>query len=247
MMLKYWLGFFVVLLQACAGLEQSVEEAMRAGRDMRPTQAESVAATKEALERGVLMGVAQLHEAGGFLNSSYHIAVPENLHSLTRLASQFGLHEYVDQFEQSLNRAAEDAIGAAGPVFETAIQAMTIQDVVTILTGPDDAATLYFRRSSEQKLEEAFLPIVKRATEANEVSRLYQQLTTRVRPMAMAAGIRFETVDLEQYVTQKAIDALFVEIALQEQKIRQDPRERATALLQKVFSYYQAAAHPAND
>lgn len=226
---------------SCAEFDSgSIEDVVQvAQQSIAPTQAESTSATKQALEKGVQTGISLLNKEGGFSNSLYKILLPPELTKTADLARKIGLGSYVDDFQKSLNRAAEDAVGSAAPIFKDAITQLTLADVVGILRGPDNAATNYFKSKSEKKLETTFLPIVSRATAKTDVTKIYKQLTTAVRPAALAAGVPIPAVDLDNYVTRKAVDALFSEIAVQEKKIRDNPIERTSAVLSKVFGYYE--------
>lgn len=228
-----------LLVTACTGLSPQLEEALKSAQGpIAPTTPDSIAATQEALEKGILAGIAKLHARGGFASSPYRILIPKDLQKATDLAREIGLGSKVDAFERSLNTAAEQAVAAAAPVFEKSLKNLTFTDIVTILTGPDQAATDYFRRSSTNDLVQSFRPIVAKATAQNDVGKLYKQLATTLKPAAALAGLAIPTVDLDEYVTEKAVTALFDEIGRQEQLIRKDPVERTTALMQTVFGYY---------
>ncbi|MBC7659934.1 MAG: DUF4197 domain-containing protein [Chitinophagaceae bacterium] len=251
-MKRILLGITVCFLVSCAELDTNVKDVIGAAQSsfpivpgpgtnsgtLAPTSVESVLATKEALEKGVGYGINLLSKSGGFTDSIHHIVIPSELQKASNLARNVGLGSYVDGFETSLNKAAEQAVSSSVPIFKDAIRNMTFTDVVTILRGPEDAATRYFKSASEKKLVETFRPIVAKATAQNNVGSIYMQLSTAVRPAALAAGVPVPAVNLDEYVSTKAVDALFVEIANQEKKIRENPLEQSTALLKKVFSYY---------
>ncbi len=238
-MKKVLIGMSACLIISCADFEQNMGEVIKVAQDnLAPSPGESVSATKQALDKGVGTGISLLQKEGGFSQSIHHILIPTELQKATNLARTIGLGSYVEGFEKSLNRAAEQAIGSAVPIFKEAVNQLTITDVVKILTGPDNAATTFFRSTSERKLLDTFKPIVSRATEKNNVGRLYSQIVTAVRPAALAAGLDVPAVNLDEYVSGKAVNALFIEIANQEKQIRANPIERSTALLKKVFGYY---------
>ncbi|MFW7379033.1 MAG: DUF4197 domain-containing protein [Oligoflexus sp.] len=225
---------------SCADFDKNVDDVIKvAQKNLPPTQRESVMAAKQALEQGVMTGTNMLQKPGGFFQSSYKIPIPSELQSTTKLARQVGLGSYIDDFERSLNRAAEQAVSAATPIFNDAIKQLSFQDIVDILQGADNAATNYFRRTSESKLEEAFMPIISEATKKNDVAKIYSQIVRSIRPAALAAGVQIPDINLNDYVTSQAIDALFSEIAVQEKKIRENPQEQTSQLLKKVFSYYE--------
>ncbi len=237
-MKKLLLGLACVM-SSCVGYEDTITEAIQIGQaSMAPTPGESVSATRQALEKGVTVGINLLQKDGGFSQSMHRILIPTELQKAAQLARSAGLGAQVDGFEKSLNRAAEQAMSSAMPIFKRAITQLTFQDIVTILTGPDQAATNYFRSTSERQLMDTFKPIVAKATQQNNVGKYYTQLITTVRPAAALAGVPLPAVNLDEYVSQKATNALFVEIGRQEKMIRDNPVERSTALLQKVFGYY---------
>lgn len=212
------------------------------GVSLIPSQAEAELATKEALSKGVEEGIKTLAKNGGFADSVHRVLVPPELQKLTELARKSGLNPLVDRFESTLNRAAEEAVVSAAPVFKDAIAQMTLRDVVDILQGPPNAATLYFQKSSETKLNAVFLPIVQRATDKTKLTQYYKKLLDALRPITALSGTRIPQTDLDQYVSEQSIKALFAEIAIQEQKIRENPLERSSAVLKKVFGYYSRAS-----
>lgn len=192
-----------------------------------------IAGLKQALELGTQRSVAILSQTNGYLkNPEVRIPLPDELHNIAALLRKIGAHRHADEFVVSLNRAAEAAAPRARSVFINVIRSMTIEDAVGLLRGPDNAATQYFRRHSETELTAAFRPIVALATDQVGVTARYKQLLK-------AAGridvIDLRNLDLDNYVTRKALDGLYFMIAQEEKRIRQDPVARSTALLKKVF------------
>lgn len=200
------------------------------------SNSEIASGLKEALAHGVESSINTLGRTDGFLSDELvRIAMPESLKSVEKLARQTGQGEYVDQFVVTLNRAAEQAVPEAATILGDAIRAMSISDAKTILNGPDDAATSYFRKSSEAKLTERFLPVVRQATDQVGVTSAYKSLTGQA--VGLLGGfMQPEAMDLDRYVTSKAMDGLFKYIAIEEQKIRDNPAARTTDLLKRVFS-----------
>ena len=131
-----------------------------------------------------------------------------------------------------MNRAAEKAAPEAKTLFVDAIKQMTFSDADKILKGADDAATVYFKDKTAAKLQARFKPIVEQAIENVGVTRSYQSLSQKIKSIPFAGEY---AVDLDDYVTQKSIDGLFVRLAEEEAKIRNDPAARITDLLKKVF------------
>jgi hypothetical protein len=124
-------------------------------------------------------------------------------------------------------------VPVAADVFKDAVRQMTFQDAVNIVRGPDDAATQFFRRTSEKRLTEKFLPIVRSFTEQVGVTAQYKAMMEQYGPIARLAGR--DAVDIDEYVTQKALDGLFLLIADEEKRIRRDPVARTSEILQKIF------------
>ncbi len=189
---------------------------------------------KEALSKGTRLAVANLGKDGGFLNNlEVKIPLPGELRRVEKLLRSLGQDKYAEQFVATLNHAAEKAVPEAATLFADSISQMTLADAKAILKGPDDAATQYFRKTSEAKLKERFLPIVQAATDEAGVTSAYKKLIQKAGPAARFLGT--ETTDLDGYVEGKAVDGLFKMIAAEEKRIREDPVARTTDLLKKVF------------
>lgn len=191
-------------------------------------------ALKEALSRGAQQAVASLGKEGGYLNNlDVKIPLPEELQKVEKLLRGFGQGKYADQFVATLNHAAEKAAPEAAGILADAISRMSLADAQALLKGPDDAATQYFRKTSEAKLKERFLPIVQAATNEAGVTAAYKKLVDKAGPAARLLGSGAS--DLDGYVEARAVDGLFRMIAAEEKRIRQDPLARGTELLKKVF------------
>lgn len=201
----------------------------------KPLDAQTIAAgLKQALEHGTQRAVGTLGQVNGYLkNPPVHIPVPDQLQRAESLLRRVGAGKYADQFVTSLNRAAEAAAPKAKAIFLDVIRGMTIQDAVGILRGPDDATTQYFRRHAQARLTAAFQPVVARATNEVGVTAYYKRFVQK----AAATGlVDTRGLDLDHYVTRKALDGLFYMIAQEEKRIREDPVARTTELLRKVFA-----------
>ncbi len=189
---------------------------------------------KEALSKGTQQAVANLGKDGGFLNNlDVRIPLPDELRKVEKLLRGLGQDKYADQFVATLNHAAEKAVPEAGAIFADAIGQMSLTDARAILQGPDDAATQYFRKASESRLKERFLPLVKNATDQAGVTSAYKKLMQKAGPTVHMLGVG--DTDLDAYVDSRAVDGLFKMIAAEEKRIRQDPVARSTDLLKKVF------------
>jgi Protein of unknown function (DUF4197) len=189
---------------------------------------------KEALGKGLEHAVASLGKSGGFLtNRNVKIPIPEKFQTVEKTLRTIGQERLADEFVTTMNQAAEQAVPAAAAVFKESLQKMTVADAKKILTGPNDAATRYFRETTQADLTARFLPIVQKATAASGATAAYKQVTDKVK----LAGplVRVPELDLDGYVTAKALDGLFVRVAEEERRIRETPAARGTELLQKVF------------
>lgn len=197
------------------------------------SEGDIAAGLKAALGQGTRSAVLSLGRTDGFWsNAAARIPVPPTLKKLEKTARKVGMGSYADQFHLSLNRAAEQAVPVAADVFASAVQQMTIADARGILTGPKDAATQYFRRSTGELLRVKFRPLVAQATAKAGVAASYKQLTGAAGPFAAALGA---PADLDGYVTDQALDRLFLQVAAEEARIRDNPAARGSEILKKVF------------
>jgi len=195
-----------------------------------------VAGLKEALGDGVETSIKTLGHRNGFLNNDLvRIGMPDSLKTVEKLARQAGQGAVVDEFITTLNRAAEQAVPEAAGILGDAIRQMSVDDARSILSGPDDAATQYFRRTSEGRLSDKFLPIVKQATDQVGVTSAYKSLTKQAGGGMLGGFLGSSSLDLDNYVTDQALDGLFTYIAIQEREIRENPAARTSDLLKQVF------------
>ena len=141
----------------------------------------------------------------------------------------------MDEFVTTMNRAAEKAVPEAATIFSDSIRDMSIEDAKLILSGADDSATQYFRKTSGAKLAEKFKPMVKQATDAAGVTTAYKQMVGQAGPMVSMLGGN-DLTDVDSYVTNKAVDGLFKMIAAEEKSIRANPMASGSDLMKKVFS-----------
>ena len=143
-----------------------------------------------------------------------------------------GLGDQADQLVTAMNRAAEAAVPEAKPLLKTALKQMSLADAKTILTGGDDAATQYFKKTTFAPLQEKFRPIIARTTHQVKLAERYDALAQKGVEMGV---LKPEQGSLESYVTQKTLDGLFIMMADEERAIRKDPLGQASSLLKKVF------------
>ena len=198
------------------------------------SKSEAEGGIKEALAQGVQKAISQLGRKDGFLaDQAVRIGTPKKLRDLTKIAKQLGAGKYVEQFETSMNRAAEAAVPLAADTFADAVRGLTVEDAIALVRGGDGAATAYLREKTGPRLREQFLPVVAKTTAEAGVTQRYKQLTEKAGEMGNLLGS--SEVDLDQYVTDKAIDGLFHYVAEQEKAIRANPLGQASSLLQRVF------------
>jgi hypothetical protein len=195
--------------------------------------AEVAKGLREALELGVANAVTKLGHENGFMdNETVRIPMPESLQKVESGMRKLGMGKQADELIATMNRAAEQAVPEARMLLINATRKLTIEDAKKILTGPDDAATQYFRAQSGDQLAQRFLPIVARETKKLKLADYYNRFANR----GVALGlVREEDASLDEYVTRKALDGLFLVVAEEERAIRADPMETGKRLIKKVF------------
>jgi hypothetical protein len=198
------------------------------------SSSEIASGLREALQVGISKGADQASATDGyFKNPLLRIAFPPEAQKVATRLRQIGLGPQVDKFELSLNRAAEDAAKRAKPVFIKAITSMSIQDAIGILRGSNDAATQYLRRTSGQQLVTEFTPIIDSTLKKNSATRYYADLVNIYNKIPLVQPV---SSNLTEYATNRAVDGLFVLVAQEEKRIRENPAARVTDLLKSVFS-----------
>src|ERR1700741_1228904 len=197
------------------------------------TNDEVINGLKEALSVGTNNSSGLAAKADGYLkNPKIFIPWPSEAQDMRAKLVKLGMEKKVLEFETSLNRAAEEAAKKAAPVFLDAIKGMSIGDGFAILNGADSAATHYLREKTFAPLKTQFMPVVKEAIAKVKVTSYWNPLVTKYNKIP---GVKKQNPDLNDYVTKKAANGLFVLIADEEAKIRKDPMARVTDLLKKVF------------
>ena len=197
------------------------------------SQSEIVDGLREALEIGTDNTVQALSQTDGYYNNpKLKIPLPQSMQKFESVLRATGFDSQLDEFELSMNRAAEKAAPEAKALFVGAIEEMTFSDADAILNGPDNAATEYFQTKTTGKLEALFKPIVQQSMDNVGVTQYYKSVTEQIKTIPFADKY---AVDLDTYVTEKSVDGLFVRLAEEEAKIRNDPAARVTDLLQTVF------------
>ncbi len=198
-----------------------------------------VGGLKEALGKGVQQAVTTLGKQNGFLgDAAVKIPMPSSLQKVEKGLRAVGKGQLADEFVTTMNRAAEQAVPEAAGILGDSVKQMSIADAKSVLTGGDTAATDYFRRSSQTALRDRLLPIIKASTEKAGVTSSYKQMAGKASGALGKFGgglIGTEMPDLDSYITDKALDGLFLKIADQEKQIRQNPVARTSDLLKTVF------------
>jgi hypothetical protein len=201
------------------------------------TEAEAAGGIRQALNQGVSKGINLLNRTDGFFGSSfYKLLLPPDAQKIENTLRDLGLGKKVDQAILQINRAAEDAVGYAAPIFGDAIREMTIMDAINIVRGPDNAATEYFRQKTTDKLITAFSPVIRSSLDKLNATRYYADIVNLYNDFPTT--IRKINPDLPSYVVGKAVDALFDQIGKEEANIRENPLARTTELLRKVFGSF---------
>ena len=189
---------------------------------------------KEALAQGVTSAVLNLHKTDGFFRSDlYKVLLPPDAQKAESVLRKIGLGGQVDKAILAINRGAEDAVGEAGPIFANAIKQMTLTDALGIVRGNRDAATQYFKRNTSPELISAFTPSVQASLDRTNATKYYADIADTYN--RLPTGFNKVNPDLTDYVVQKAVDALFDQIAKEEANIRTNPLARTTEILKKVF------------
>lgn len=200
-----------------------------------PSSLEINSGIKEALEKGIGISTELLSIQNGFLgNLDVKILFPQEAKNVESTLRSLGLGSMCDQVILSLNRAAEDAAKEAKPIFVDAIKQMSFADVQKILLGKQNAATTYFQGTTKTALQTRFSPIINTSLKKVDATKYWSDVITQYNKVPFVKKIN---TDLTAYVTQKAIEGLFVEIAKEELKIRENLSARTSPLLQKVFGY----------
>ncbi len=186
-----------------------------------------------ALSQSIDKSVSQLGARGGFLNNpKVTIPLPSAFEKVDRALRMVGMSGDADKLKETLNHAAEDAVGQSGPILKKALHSMTLSDAKGILTGGDTAATEYFRRTTSADLQTSFKPIVARATARVKLADQYDKYAGKAAEMGL---MKRSDANMNDYVTSKALDGLFVIMADEEKAIRKDPLGQASSLIKKVF------------
>lgn len=229
--MKYYFIAFVLILSlaSCDTLSKiSVPQTI--------TEAEAAQGIRDALDQGVGRGIGLLNKEDGFFGSqTYKLFLPQEAQKIENTLRQLGMGSLVDKAILQINRSAEDAVGYARPIFLDAIKQMTIADAINIIKGPKDAATQYFRNKTTDKLIAAFTPVIKSSLDKFSATKYYGDMIKTYN--GFPTTINKLNPDLPSYVVNKAVAALFDQVAMEEANIRANPVARTTDILKKVFGW----------
>ena len=197
------------------------------------TNSEASSGLKAALTQGIGKAVASLGATDGFLgNKDVKIPLPNSLKKIEKGMKFMGMGKQSDELILKMNRAAEAAVPEAKTLLLDSVKKMSLADAKAILTGPQDAATQYFKKTTSAQMGEKFLPIVTKATENVQLADSYNKYAE----MGSKFGVvKKEDANINQYVTKKALDGVYYMVAQEEAAIRKDPLGQASSLLKKVF------------
>ena len=194
---------------------------------------DAASGVRAALERGALAAVGLLGKTDGFLgNPKVRIPLPGYLNDAAKLLKAIGQQKRVDQLVTAMNRAAEAAMPEAKSLLVGAVKAMSVDDGVRVLKGGDNSVTQFFADKTREPLGVKFLPIVTQATEKVSLAAKYNSVAAKAASLGL---VKQEDANIEQYVSGKALDGLFLMIGEEERKIRKDPVGTGSAILKKVF------------
>lgn len=222
--------FYAVLMMALFSVSVGLAAAAGLGAI---SNTEATSGLKEALIQGAGKAVSKLGAVDGFMgNPQVKIPLPDALKKAEKTMRVIGMGKQADELVLRMNRAAEAAVPEAKTLLIDAVKQMSVNDAKNILTGGDDAATQYFKKTTSGPMAAKFLPIVKKATEDVQLAQQYNKFAQT----GMKYGlVKKEQANLEEYVTQKALDGVYLMMAAEEKAIRENPMGQASSLLKKVF------------
>lgn len=231
-MKKLFIIVIILQLTACAELQQVVNQMPQGPYGIG--NEEIASGLREALDKGIEQQVTKLTKEDGFYkNELVKILLPEELQKVDKTLRDVGLGNLADEGLKVLNRAAEDAVSEATPIFIGAVKEITFADARNILLGNDNAATLYLKNTTQTALYDKFNPIIKNSFQRVGADQIWSNLITRYNNLPLTNDVN---PDLTDYVTQQALSGVYTMIALEEKEIRTNISSRTTAVLRKVFA-----------
>ncbi|MBC8768022.1 DUF4197 domain-containing protein [Arenibacter sp. BSSL-BM3] len=230
-MKKLLLALVLFQFVGCSELQQVVNQLPQGGAVGNDEIANGL---REALNMGIDKQVSKLTQTDGFFNNELvKIMLPEELQKVDKTLRDIGLSNLADEGLKILNRAAEDAVKEATPIFVNAVKGITFNDAKNILLGSDNAATMYLTNATQTELYNKFNPVINNSFEKVGADKIWSNLITRYNSIPLTNNVN---PDLTDYVTQEALDGVFTMIAVEEKEIRTKASSRTTAVLKKVFA-----------
>lgn len=230
-MKKIFLFLIVFQLFGCGELQQVINQLPQETSGIGNLDIAS--GLRQALDMGIDKQVAKLTKENGFFkNELVKILLPKELQKVDKTLRDVGLGNLADEGLRVLNRAAEDAVGEATPIFINAVRGITLNDAKTILLGNDNAATQYLTNSTKTALYAKFNPVIKKSFEKVGADKIWKNLITKYNSIPLTNNVN---PDLTDYVTQEALNGVYTMIAVEEKEIRTKVSSRTTDLLRKVF------------
>lgn len=221
-----------LILSGCAELQQVASQLPQAGGIL--STADIAAGLREALDKGIDRQVSKLTATDGFYkNQLVKILMPAELQKVDKTLRDIGLGSLADEGLKMMNRAAEDAVKEATPIFVSAVKNITFNDARNILMGNDEAATSYLRKSTSSQLYAKFNPVIKSSFSKVGADKVWSNIITKYNQIPLTNDVN---PDLTDYVTTEALDGVYKMIAVEEKDIRNNINARTTALLKKVFA-----------
>lgn len=239
--MKKYIGILIIALftsgqlqaQFWKKMKRAVKDAVEETNTPELSDEEVAKALKQALTIGIEKGVERVSKKDGyFKNPEIKIPMPNEAKKIEEELRMLGQDKMVDNAIESMNRAAEDAASEAKTIFVNAIKELTLHDVMNILNGADTAATNYLENHTRVQLVDQFKPAIKKSLDKVGATKYWKTVFTYYNKLPF---VKHVNPDLDDYVTNKAIDGLFVQIAKEEKEIRKNPAARITDLLKKVF------------
>ncbi|MDG5492573.1 DUF4197 domain-containing protein [Psychroserpens sp. SPM9] len=233
-MIRKFLAFIIIFnLTACAEL-QDVVNSIPQGSGGVLSNADIASGLRQALDLGIDKQVSKLTQKDGFFgNELVKILLPEELQKVDKALRDIGLDNLADEGLKVLNRAAEDAVGEATPIFVNAVKDITFNDAKNILLGNDDAATQYLTSKTQTALYEKFHPVINNSFAKVGADQIWANLINKYNAIPFTNNVN---PDLTDYVTGEALKGVYTMIAVEEKEIRTKVSSRTTDLLQKVFA-----------
>lgn len=220
------------MLSGCAELQQVAAQLPQGGSII--SNADIAAALREALDKGIETQVTKLTQTDGFYrNELVKILLPEELQQVDKTLRSVGLGSLADEGIKAMNRAAENAVKEATPIFVSAVKNITFNDAKNILLGNDEAATTYLRGTTSSQLYSKFNPVIKSSFSKVGADKVWSNIITKYNQVPLVKKVN---PDLTDYVTSEALDGVYKMIAVEEKNIRNNINARTSALMKKVFA-----------